>query len=760
MKHFTFLLFLFFVKSVAAQDYPLLTAEERAYLFHIVKKSPILDNNIGRFFDYRGPNIKHLNGEVHFDSIEEIIINQPEILIIRSEEIAKSPLGLIAEAANKMAIWELNKALLESRKSNDEKNDHFQREYQIFVSLLTGQMPIAAFKTRGDSLVLHPKLENVFNPSLSLDDKKAMLQSFRYLDQEDALQVLKALNFATNTYVENRSNEIYLALGGKATIFKNILIAAGDGSNTTGLLEEREKDEKGRWNRGLPKAIGLFPYDLTLEEKSTEKKKKATTIEPNRAPVRDFETVGNYRMTNIHFDVWGYNAEKQTTVVIEKNGKTYRLFGSGATRFLSPDSSFAGKGTYQSLIDDLEKKKIVDLEEMIYGKKGFDYWIAFNEKKKVETTLKIEKSEKKYNDMGYTTVKTSKNVSRKVRKQKRKNKILSDYQPKTYANKKQKAQGQGEIIFLYEKRAAYIAKVKELVAQKEEAFVLLSSYQTRLDGFKMKFGLNPVSFAQKDGLFIFKDSTTFNMNTQEFIFPATADTIPFQVRLLAIPYSSLSEEVDEVMLHINLVDAEPRFDARLQLKMNDLFFSDSYVLKENILAQKDSIALRLFFEGLLNKKVDFEMILRGNGIGKKVGNKVQKASPQNEEMSYPGNNDAEKLKSKMDSSYADLRLSEVYINMGNQIILEINSYTDPIVSNLQLKNAELREQMMKNSWSKNQILSALRTESILRKLKDEINVLAGQYLSRTEAKIVIDRFNKEIQKTKISVGNSSLKTHF
>jgi hypothetical protein len=759
MKHFTLLLFLVFTKLLSAQDYPLLTAEERAYLFHIVKKSPILDNNIGRFFDYKGPDIKHLNGEIHFDSIEEIIINQPEKLIIRSEEIAKSPLGLIAEAANKMAIWELNKALLEARKKNDDGNDHFTKEYQTFEGLLIPHLPAAAFKEKGDSIVYQSKLDNIFSPSLSLDDKKALLQSFRYLDEEDGLQVVRALNYATNAYVEKRSKEIYRALGGKADVFKNVLLAAGDGSNTTGLLEEREKDEKGRWNRGLPKAVGLFPYDLALEEKIISKKKKVLSIEPNRAPIRDFLTVGNYRMTNIHFDVWGYNAEKQTTVVIEKNGKAYRLFGSGETRFLSPDPNFAEKGTYQSLIDDLEQNKIANLEEMIFGKKGFDYWINVNEKKKIETTLKIEKSEKKYSDLGYAPVKTSKNVTRKVRKQKRKSKVLSDYQPKTISNKKVKVQGQNEIIYLYEKRAAYIAKIKELEEQKTEAVTLLSSYQTRLDGFKTKYGLYPMKFTNQDGLYTYEDSSTFDMNTQEFVFPATADTIPFEVRLLAIPNSSLSEQADEVMLHINLVDAAPRYNARLQLKIKDLFESDQFLLKNNLLSQKDSIALQLFFEGLLNKKVDFEIVARGNGIGKYLNGTVRKANPQTEESSYPGITEKEKIQNKMDTSYSNLRLTEVFINLGREILLEVNSFTDPVASNVQL-TSEQSELMLKNGWSKNEILSALRTESILKRLKEEVNVMAGQYLSRTDAKIVIDRFNKEVQKTKISVGKSSMKGNF
>ena len=114
-------LFLFFFPTlVFAQINEGLTTEERAYLFHIVKKSPILDNLIGRYFDYQGPDIRFPNKEINYDSVELIIINQPEILVIRKEEIAKSPKGIISEAANKMAIWELNKVLLAKRGSEKE----------------------------------------------------------------------------------------------------------------------------------------------------------------------------------------------------------------------------------------------------------------------------------------------------------------------------------------------------------------------------------------------------------------------------------------------------------------------------------------------------------------------------------------------------------------------------------------------------------------------------------------------------------------
>jgi len=59
--------------------------------------------------------------------------------------------------------------------------------------------------------------------------------------------------------------------------------------------------------------------------------------------------------------------------------------------------------------------------------------------------------------------------------------------------------------------------------------------------------------------------------------------------------------------------------------------------------------------------------------------------------------------------------------------------------------------------SKNDILSAYRSAEILKKLKGEINILAGTFLGREEAGIVIDRFNKEYAKARISIGATSIK---
>lgn len=732
-----------------------LQPEERAYLFHIVKKSPILDQNFGRYFDYQGPEIKFPNGALNYDSIELLIINQPEALIIRKAEIAKSPKGLIAEAANKMALWELNKALLAKRDDPDDLKE-YQNEYAKFETFLMEKLPSACYKSKDGVQFPNPKLQQVMNPSLTLDDKIAMLESLRFLSEADQLETINAINYAVDTYIDLRAEEIYRALGGTADRFDNVLIAAGDGSSTTGMLEEREKDENGIWNKGLPKAVGLFPYTVYLV--STEEKKKVTTeIESMRFVTKDFTTVGNNRHTNIHFDVWGYNTSKQTTVVIEKNGMNYHLYGSGETRFLSPDSTFSSGETFQSIINDLEFNKIAKLNEAIYGKKGYDYWIEYNEKKRDQTELKIEKKEKEYSDLGFSPISTSPKASRQVKKSK-KQAIKAgtgtfDGEPTTEASRKERKELQNSIVGLYSLFEGYKRKIAELEAEKQAAVDLMAIYQRKLDIYKAQMGTKWASFVEIDGLYIFEDSTTFDVLTQEFQFKPSDKVEDFEIRLIAIPESSLSTSADEVMLHINLIDAMPNYDARINLELNDVFASDQWKLPKALFNQEDSVALTVFFEGLLDKKVEFEIIGRGQGIGMWNGTQTIKASKPTELNNYPGN----AATTKMDSTFLRLRKSELFINMGRNIVVNVNSFTDPVKSSITITNETFTTAMTKYGLSKNDILSAYRTHAILMNLKSEINVLAGKYLPREQASIVIDRFNKQLEKTRISVGRTAFK---
>ncbi|MCR9174209.1 MAG: hypothetical protein NXI10_17060, partial [bacterium] len=400
---------------------------------------------------------------------------------------------------------------------------------------------------------------------------------------------------------------------------------------------------------------------------------------------------------------------------------------------------------------------IAKLEEKISGRRGYDYWIDYNIKKKNSTEIKLQKKEKEYSDLGYTPITTSGKPSRKVKRSKRKaikaNSGTFNGHPTTNSQRSERKKLQNQIVELQGMYDGYISKIKQLEIEKQEAIDKRAILELRLDKFKAMLGQNWMSFTEKDGLYIFEDSSTFDFFTQEFQFPPQELAEDFEVRLIAIPESSLSDNADEVMLHASVMDAEPNYDARINLELKDVFDSDQWDLPQPLFKDEDSVALHVFFESLLDKKKDFTIISRGQGVGKWNGVKTVKNYKPETLDRYPGTPSV----SKMDSTFLRLRKSEVLVRIDRDIILEVNSFTDPVKSNITVSNESIQAAMNKYKLSKNDVLSAYRTASIMNALQKEINTLAGTYLSREEATKVIDRFNKAWRKTRISVGPTSFK---
>ena len=59
----------------------------------------------------------------------------------------------------------------------------------------------------------------------------------------------------------------------------------------------------------------------------------------------------------------------------------------------------------------------------------------------------------------------------------------------------------------------------------------------------------------------------------------------FEIRLIAIPESCLSTSADEVMMHINVMDAKPNYDARINIELSDVFESDKSELNTKLFSE-------------------------------------------------------------------------------------------------------------------------------------------------------------------------------
>ena len=725
------------------------TAEDNGYLYHMVKKSPILNANLGQYFVYIGPQIKYIDNSIDYDSIENIIINQPEKLIIYKDEIAKASKGLLAEAANKMALWKLNRILLAQRQKIF-KTARDEKDFLRFQNLLIKNLPESLLKVEDGKVFYSPRLEMALNPSLTFDDKQLNIATLD-LSPEAQVMTMNAINYAINQFVEDEARSIFNALGGKSDVFTNVLVAAGDGSSTSGMLEEREKDEKGRYNKGLPKAVGLFPYvPVLVNDKDSKGGKK---MESQLYSVSAFKTVGLNKNTSLHFDVWGYNTEKQTTVVVEKNGKTYHLFGSGETRFLTPDSSFQKGTTYKDMMNILENKMIAELSEKIYGKKGFDSEIEYHKKMRDEAKLELDNQSK---DMFETRANVPIYTKSKG-KGGRKNRNAGKAKTNTISGRKKRKKRQELYIQTQNKYDFHLKRISEVEKEKKEAMKTKGYYETEWAKYNLLLGINWVEFTEKDGLYTYADSTTFDIFTQEFVFPPKAEVEEFEVRLLAIPNAPLSKQADEVMMHINLVDAKQNYRSKINLENEDAFASDMFTSNKQLLRKElDSIGLKEFFLSLIAKDGNLEIIARGQGVGEWNGSKTVKNRAPKELLGYPkypGSTES----MREDSIYKRLRKTELFLSVDRGSFIEINSYTDPVKSNVVYNSKQLKDMALKYQFSSNDVLSVLRTVQLCKNLRNELNILAGNLLSREDAKKVIDLINKEFERTRITINAQSIK---
>lgn len=717
-------LVLFGVQQIQAQPEVQLSGEEKAYLYHVVMKSPTLEKNISKYFQYSGEMIWLNDTLPNYDSLELMIIEKPEMLVVYTHDLARVSPGVLSEAANKMAIYKLNKALY-NRKSKETENLVYTRVLSSFYDTLRRILPTKALKDKNGDRIIHQRVQNILTPTLSLKAKFSSLSSFHLFTDSEKKQILEAINDAVNKWVEAESFNLFQLLGGHADMYSNTLIAAGDGSITSGLLSEQEKDKKGRWNKGMPKAIGLFPYQIQLVED-----KGKTRLEPSRIAFHKSKTVGNDKATLIHLDVWGYNDKKQTTVIIERNNKQYALFGSRDSKLLSPDSSFAGGKTYYYFMHRLEHHYIKHLHEKMYGKKGFKYQLKVLEEKEAKLLMGIKTTEYDLSELRNSGITT------------------------TPAGKKKRKIKQQELMSLYTELSKTKAEIKDLKAEMEEAHLKMGKMQEQLANMWEYYGNDHVPFKlQKDGeTYLFEDSSTFNIRTQDLVLPATVNSDDYEVRLIGIPGNVFSKSADEVMLQINQTETDENRYLSINLRLNDVFDSDQFILKNELLHKEDSIACYEFMTEILKKKkIQFD--LSGKGVGKFEPNKPIIKHPNPAELAaYPS------IEHKEFREFKSLRTSFLRISSHNGLTINVSSFTDPVRSNISISNKKVLKLMsMYPDITKNDVLSALRTKAILDKFNQEFGVLAGQYLDRKEASKVVDGLNAAVKKSKISIGKTSIK---
>jgi len=675
----------------------MLTPEEKAILHHVVIKSPALNRNLGEYFKYAGDTVYFLyksKGEqlrdsiIDYDSIEQVIVYEPSLLEVNFNELKKASQGLLSEVATKMALQTTYREL--NRRDEIKKEGISDSVYVNFLRELSTSLPDKAVRIKNGQRIPISTIMNVLDPNIIFNNRVKELnelKSFKLVEQQEIVNVISE---SIRKFIQNKSYEYFLKIGGKSGFYKSILLAAGDGSGTAGLLHEKELIRGRRNSLGVPKGVGLFTYDTKIVSGHNN----SQSIVANQTTIREFEAnKGGY--TNVHFSMWGFNSRQQSTVVITREGQAYVLYASKLSKELSPDSIFGSGQTLHSNINRLEFSSIPFVDEEINGKEGLKYWVEHYTEALDDNLLKIKETEFELNENRYAQQKNQKKIS-----------FLEERLSALYNRKPQ-----------IEKQ---LKKSKAELAVEEER---LKGFKFRLTELKMFLGDFQMEYSKFGYVYTFTDGCTFNAFTQNFVIPDSLKSENFNVRVITIGPDATSEHVDEVQLQVGVTTGKPEDKSAndFYLEFDDAFASDQFELDAFSLNPVELYEVSKQMHSNYIHGGDINLHLIGGGVGVMKGGRLISSS-RTELDSYPGETDEEKMESRTSSEFSDLRHASLSFKLEeNNLYMAVSSFTDPVKSNFSKKNIVAKPLKDKYSdLSENELLSAFRTFYISERFMGEL----------------------------------------
>ncbi len=663
----------------------MLTAEENARMYHVVQKSPVLKRNLNSYFNYSGDTVyfkfhdaeDQLDSIVDFDSIAQHITYEPSLLQVDYHGLSNAPTGLLTELASKMALYQLYKELKER---NDEKPEGIVDDaYQYFLDTLVLKLPNETVRRKNGIDVPSKQINDLIDPNYFFNQRATALQGIQSLEQVRHKTVIEAINYATRSYLQYKGMEYFSKICHDKPNFMTNLIACGDGSNTFGLLDEREKIYKHKNELGDPVGLGLFTY----EPKFVSAGGNRQNLVPEQSSVIAFDALEK-KYTNLHFSLWGFNRDIQTTVAVYREDKMYLLYANKITKELSPDTTFGKGTTLQSIIKHLEDFAIPKVDEEINGKDGVRSKLGDRDTSHHECLMEIMATEMELSDLRYNGVK----------------------------NKKKTKKAQDHLAWLYARKKTIEKQQKELIEHLHDAEERYARLQERLFELKGYINYQEQKYTHFGYIYTFEDGVTFNANTQDLVFPDTMEVEEVEVRLITFGEDAMALHVDEIQLLTSISKGKPQdFDTHdFSLTFSDVFESDDYQLDELKLNPKEHFELSKLLNTILTQKCELSFTLNGNGVGVLMDGKVVNAK-EKEEDEYPGETKEEKDAARESENYKPLRVS--YLDFTkNELVLNLNveSFTDPVRSKFSYRVGGLSDfKKQYDNITDNQLLSAFRT---------------------------------------------------
>lgn len=706
----------------------MLTPEEKAILHHVVVKSPALSRNLGECFNYKGDTIYFLykrKGEklrdsiIDYDSIEQVVIYEPSLLEVNFNELKRSSQGLLSEVATKMALQTTYREL--KRRDEIKIAGISDSVYVNFLRELSNNLPDKAVRIKNNQREPISEIMDVLDPNIIFNNRVNelnKLKSFRLVEQQKIVNVICE---SIRSFIENKSYEYFLKIGGERGFYKSILLSAGDGSGTAGLLDEKELIRGGKHSLGNPKGVGLFTYDTKI----VSGYQNVQSIVANQTTIREFETNRNGYM-NLHFSIWGFNSRQQSTVVVSREGHSYLFYASKLSKELSPDSTFGNGQTLHTNIKRLEFSSIPFVDNEINGKEGLKYWVGHYTEALAEKLLQIKETEFELDENRYDQKKNQKKIG-----------FLQE-----------------RLSVLY-KRKPQIEK--QLIRSKEELAIeekRLKGFKFRLAELKMFLGDFQTEYSKFGFVYTFKDGCTFNAFTQNFVIPDSLKSESVDVRLIAIGPDATSQYVDEVQLQVGVTVGIPedKLPNDFYLEFDDAFASDEFELDDFSLNPVElyEVSKQLHHSYVHGGDVNLDLI--ANGIGEIRGGELISSSAK-ELDNYPGDTDEEKMYSREKTEFTELRHAFLSFKMEeNDLALTVSCFTDPVKSNFSKKSGVVKALKEKYSTlSQNDLLSAFRTFYICERFVGELlRTVYFNFEGKTKIKMLL-LLKRKLEKSTVNV---------
>jgi len=670
-----------------------LNPNQKAWLYKIVSKTPSLNRNWDEFFVYHAPKpnsfISYYTEDGHLTTkkidiwplIEDTIIKNPDILSIDLASVKNSSPGLIADASVRLTLWELYSNL----KAGFEEDIPFtiNPTANYFYKEMVKAFPENCKKNGEIRIKYRQVLFDILNPSHQLRTKIKSVDQLKKVSIQQKKNILDRWNRVVTTFVAKRTNEYFKYFAGEDIYYKGQLLAVGDGSGTSGLLNEFEPAGELDIETGTGRGIGLFTYKIK------SRNSKLFPEEEGQYTFRELEE----ESILFHLALWGIDGRNKPLIRITKGGKSYILFNA-LNGDLCPDKNFAIGMSYYDQIESFRQKEIIEREDDLQKDGGLLQ--IYNKEVAIRDEIK-----RKLDELGLEIDSLQKNdeVS-ELAIQNRKNKI--DVNLSNLSDKEKR------LVDLQRKISTEYSRINE--------------GQKRLTKMKDDLGVNIQDWQEKDSVYYFTDGTEFNMRTQDLIFFKDSIQEDIEVKLIAASFSLKGERKDEVQLYVNTtggVDDYKKRMAKSEKFQNDtvvrktIYFASNSFKCTSILTPTEEMALSQIIIRLdsVPTKVFFELTALGIDT-------VHHQNIEKDKKEYQSKKQEDKFR-------LSRRVDLLIVNMGDSVLIKVDGFTDAGNTNLNelTTGGQLNEMQWKTTkQTLNPLLSALRVNAIVQYIANSQNL--------------------------------------